>query len=68
MPIRDQYRPPASFTSTSRNEGRLACNGKLPVELFCAKRKCKSPAFEMTAYTPLANLCIRHSSRFAQFH
>ena len=38
MPIRDQYRPPASFTSTSRNEGRLACNGKLVPDLFCAKR------------------------------
>ena len=38
MPIRDQCRTPVPFACTSRNEGRVTCNGKLVVDLFCAKR------------------------------
>jgi hypothetical protein len=38
MPIRDQRRTPGLFTWTSRNQGRLTCNGKLAVDRLCAKR------------------------------
>ena len=38
MPIREQCRTPVPFACTSRNEGRVTCNGKLVIDLFCAKR------------------------------
>src|ERR1700733_5831728 len=38
MPIRDQRCMPPSSTWTSRNEGCFSCNGKLPMDSFCAKR------------------------------